>query len=42
MGAPVLFVASVQFDVPVPTPLVLEEATAELAAEGHLVTMRLQ
>ena len=42
VGAPVLLVSGVQLDVPVPAPLVLEQAAAELAAEWHLVAVRLQ
>lgn len=42
MSAPVLLVTRVQFDVSVSAPLVFEQPTAELAAEGHLVTVCLQ
>jgi hypothetical protein len=39
--AAVLFVARVEFDVTVPGPLVLEESQTEIAAERHLVAVRL-
>jgi hypothetical protein len=37
--ASVLLIASVQFDVAITAPLVLEEPAAELAAERHLITV---
>lgn len=42
VSAAVLAVPSVQFDVPVTGPLVLEQPGTELASEGHLIRMRLQ
>lgn len=41
MLAAVLFVARVELDVTVPGPLVLEESQTEVAAERHLVAVRL-
>lgn len=42
MRAAVLSIPRVQLDVTVPRPLVLKQARAEIAAERHLVRVRLE